>query len=78
MSKSSTDLYVSNLVGDIKANPRDFYRFIKGPKKDTQGIPSLKRRNGDGVAESELEQADKFNGQFTDVFNKNEHSQVKR
>ena len=24
----------------------------------------------------ELEQADEFNGQFTDVFNKNEHSQV--
>ena len=29
-----------------------------------------------GVAESELEQADEFNGQFTDAFNKNEHSQV--
>ena len=36
----------------------------------------LWRRNGNGVAESELEQADEFNGQFTDVFNKNEHSQV--
>ena len=44
-------------------------------KKDTQGIPPLKRRNGNGVAESELEQADEFNGQFTDVFNKHEHSQ---
>ena len=41
-----------------------------------QSIPSLKRRNGNGVAESELELADEFNGQFTDVFNKNEHSQV--
>ena len=37
---------------------------------------TLKRRNGYGVAESELEKADEFNGQFTDVFNKNEHSQV--
>ena len=36
----------------------------------------FKRRNGNGVAESELEQADEFNGQFTDVFNKNEHIQV--
>ena len=36
----------------------------------------LKRRNSNGVAESELEQADKFNGQFTDVFNRNEHNQV--
>ena len=74
--KKQHDLYVDNLVGDIKANPRDFYRYINGQKKDTQGIPPLKRRNGNGVAESELEQADEFNGQFTDVFNKNEHSQV--
>ena len=74
--KKQHNLYVSNLVGDIKANPRDFYRYKNGQKKDTQGIPLLMRRNGNGVAESELEQADEFNGQFTDVFNKNEHSQV--
>ena len=74
--KKQHDLYVSNLVGDIKANPRDFYRYINGQKKDTQGIPTLKSRSGNGVAESELEQADEFNGQFTVVFNKNEHSQV--
>ena len=69
-------LYINNLVGDIKANPRDFYRYINGQKKDTQGMLPLKSRNGNGVAESELEQADEFNGQFTDVFNKNEHSLV--
>ena len=74
--KKQHDLYVNNLVGDIKANPRAFYRYINGQKKDTQGIPPLNRRNGNGVAESELEQADEFNGQFTDVFNKNEISQV--
>ena len=33
------DLYVDNLVGDVKANPRDFYRYINSQKKDTQGIP---------------------------------------
>ena len=27
------------LVGDVKANPRDFYRYINSQKKDTQGIP---------------------------------------
>ena len=53
--KKQYDLYVNNLVGDIKANPRDFCRYINGQKKDTQGIPPLKRRNGNGVAESELE-----------------------
>ena len=67
---------MNNLVGDVKANPRDFYRYINSQKKDTQGIPPLKRKNGKGVAQSDLEKAEEFNGQFTDVFNKNEHTQV--
>ena len=33
------DLFVNNLVGDVKANSRGFYRYIKIQKKDTQGIP---------------------------------------
>ena len=70
------DLYVNNLVGDVKANPRDFYRYINSQKKDTQDIPPLKRKNGKGVAQSDLEKEEEFNGQFTDVFNKNEHTQV--
>ena len=70
------DLYVNNLVGDVKANPSDFCRYINSHKKDTQGIPPLKRKNGKGVAQSDLEKAEELNGQFTDVFNKNEHPQV--
>ena len=27
------DLYVNNLVGDVKANPRGFYRYINSQKK---------------------------------------------
>ena len=27
------DLYVNNLVGDVKANPGDFYRYINSQKK---------------------------------------------
>ena len=49
------DLYVNNLVGDVKANPKDFYRYINSQKKDAQGIPPLKKRNGGGVAQSESE-----------------------
>ena len=30
------DLYVNNLVGDVKANPRDFYRYINSQKKRHQ------------------------------------------
>ena len=70
------ELYVNNLVGDVKANPRDFYRYINSQKKDVQGIPPLKKRNGSGPAESDFEKAGEFNGQFTDVFTKTEHSQV--
>ena len=45
-------------------------------KKDNQGIPLLKRRGGAGISDSENEQAGKFNGQFTDVFNEKEHGEV--
>ena len=70
------DLYVNNLVGDVKANPRDFYRYINSQKKDNQGIPPLKRRGGTGITASEIEQAEEFNGQFTEVFNKSDHIEV--
>ena len=49
------------------------YRYINSQKKDAQGIPPLKKRNGGGVAQSESAE---FNGQFTDVFTKSEYSQV--
>ena len=65
---------MNNLVGDVKANPNDFYRYINSQKKDAQGIPPLKKRNGGGVAQSESEKAAEFNGQFTDVFTKSEYS----
>ena len=60
---------MNNLVGDVKANPKDFYRYINSQKKDAQGIPPLKKRNGSGIAQSESEKA-------ADVFTKSEYSQV--
>ena len=69
-------MYANNLVGDIKANPRDFYRYINSQKKDNQGIPPLKRRGRTGITASEIEQAEEYNSQFTDVFNKNDQSAV--
>ena len=70
------DLYVNNLVGDVKANPRDFYRYINSQRKDTQGISPLKKKIGSGIAQSDFEKAEEFNGQFTDVFTKTVHNQV--
>ena len=43
---------MNNLVGDVKANPKDFYRYINSQKK----------KNGGGVAQSESEKAAEFNG----------------
>ena len=72
-TRKQYDLYVNNLVGDVKANLKDFYRYINNQKKkDAQGISPLKKRNGCGVAQSESEKAAEFNGQFTDVFTKSE------
>ena len=70
------DLYVNNLVGDVQANPRDFYRFINSEKKDNQGIPPLKRRGGTGITALEIEQAEEFNGRLTDVLHKSDYSEV--
>ena len=51
---------MNNLVGDVNANPKDFYRYINSQKKDAKGIPPLKKRNGGGVAQSESEKAAEF------------------
>ena len=67
------DLYVNNLVGDVKANLRDFYRYITSQKKDNQGIPPLNRRGGTGITASGIEQSEEFNGQ---LFNKSAHIEV--
>ena len=67
---------MNNLVGDVMANTKDFYRYGNSQKKDAQGIPPLKKRNGGGVAQSESEKAAEFNGRFTDMFTKSEYSQV--
>ena len=71
-------MYINNLVGDVKANPRVFYRYINSQKKDTQGTQPIKRQRGTGIADSEIEQAEEFIDLFiiTDVFNKSEHSEV--
>ena len=67
--RTQHDLYVNNLVGDEN-------RYSNSQKKDAQGIPPLKNRNGSGVAQTDSEKAAEFNCQFTDVFTKSENSLV--
>ena len=40
------------------------------------GCFSFQRRNGSGFSKSETEQAEEFNGQFTDVFSKTSENEV--
>ena len=55
-------MYDNNLIGDIKANTRNFYRYTNSQSKDNQGITPLKKRDGSGLAETESDQAEEFNG----------------
>ena len=77
--KKQHDLYVNNLVGDVKANPGDFLSLHKQSEKRHPRYTPLRKRQGSGLAQSDFEKANEFNGQFsefTDVFTKIEHSQV--
>ena len=65
--KTAINVYVNTLVGDIKVNPKDCYWYTNSQRKGSHGIPPLKRTNGSGLAESDTEQAEAFNGQFTDL-----------
>ena len=67
---------VNNLVGDVKANPRNFIGTKTVRNKIPKVFPPLKKMNGSGIAQSELEKAEEFNGQFSDVFTKREYKHV--
>ena len=69
-------MFILIFATNVTVTPITKTRNCLSQEKDTQGIQFLKRRNGNGVAQSDLEKAEEFNGQFTDVFNKNEHTQV--
>ena len=60
----------------LRQNPETSIGTSIVRKKNTQGVPPLKRKNRKGVAQLDLEKAEEFNGQFTYVFIKNEHTQV--
>ena len=44
--------------------------------KIPKAFPPLKKKNGSGIAQSDFENAEEFNGLFTDVFTKTVHNQV--
>ena len=67
--QSAHSTYINNMVGDVREDPKPFWKYINRQKKDTQGIPPLKNRNGH-LAESDKDKAQTLNDQFTSVFTK--------
>ena len=67
---------LTNWLVTLRLTPKTSVGIPTVERKGNQGIPPLKRRNGSGLAESETEQAEEFNGQFTDVFSKTSESEV--
>ena len=66
-------MYVNKSVGDIKVNPR-LLSVYQQSKERQSGYSSSQK--GSGLAESETEQAEEFNDQFTDVFFKTSENEV--
>ena len=64
------DLYANNFVGDVKANPRDFYRYINSQKKRHPRYSTPEKEEWKGCCSVGPRNAEEFNSQFTDVFNK--------
>ena len=70
--KMQHDLFVNNLVDDVKANRSDFYRYINDKKKTFKVSHPLRGEMVTVLLNRNWNRQMKF----TDVFNKNEHSQV--
>ena len=52
-------------------------RYINSQKKRHPRYSTSEKEEWKRFAQSDLEKAEEFNGQFTDVFNKNEHTQAR-
>ena len=59
--------YVNDMIGDIKTDPKPFWRYINGQKRDTLSIPPL-QTNGNKLAFSNTDKAKSFYCQFCSVF----------
>lgn len=59
--------YINSVIGDVKSNPKSFWKFIASQCKDSQSMPPLQSQNGH-LAESDPEKASTLNQQFCDNF----------
>jgi hypothetical protein len=73
--KTAHDNYVNNMIGDLKHDPKPFWKYISSQKSDQTGIPPLKTKQGT-EAESDFEKAEALNTQFSSVFTNTKFDQV--
>lgn len=59
--------YINGVIGDVKSNPKPFWKFIASQRKDSQSMPPLRKEQGH-LAESDDEKASTLNQQFCDSF----------
>ena len=67
--------HMRNLIGDIKEDPKPFWRYISSQKSDVQGIPPLETKDN-GTAKTDLEKAEALNKQFSSVFTRTEYDSI--
>ena len=67
--------HMRNLIGDIKEDPKPFWRYINSQKSDVQGIPPLETKDN-GTAKTDLEKAEALNKQFSSVFTRTEYDSI--
>ena len=75
VTKRLKDSYRSrllNVIGNLKDDPKPFYRFIKSRKTEPTGIQSLKTPLG--TATSDVDKADCLNNFFSSVFTREDHN----
>lgn len=67
--------FINNMIGDIKNNPKPFWRYVNSKKQDKQNIPNLKRSDG-SEATTDFDKAQCLNQQFSSVFTNTEYMSV--
>ena len=69
-------MYPMTISAHNKLGPYKLGAFLYRNGPEWTCISPLKKRNGSGIAQSEFEKAEEFNGQFSDVFTKSEYKQA--
>ena len=66
---------MNNIIGDVKRDPKPFWKNINSQKSDKQGIPPLQNKSK-RIADTDVLKAEALNEQFFSVFCMNKYDSV--